>query len=162
VKGNCSIYFRQAVQFQRQDRKASRRTPRLAGIAAKTSALRSERLSAASVAAATQGRSPRVSSAPFRAQSPDLRFASLMDMDFAVRWPLVRRLRLVSGFCSSTRTFAPRFLQTPPHDGSPCASLALHLHQVGRRTSTSKLLSMPSTQRTRCAGNVACALPEGG
>src|SRR5262245_13145888 len=49
-------------------------------------------------------------------------------------------------FCPSTRTFAPRFLQTPPHDGSPCASLALHLHQVGQGTFTPKLLSMPSTQ----------------
>jgi hypothetical protein len=75
-----------------------------------TSALRSDRLSTASVAAATQSRSPGVSSAAFRAQSPDLRFASLMDMDFAVSWPLVRRWRLVSDFCPSTRTFAPRFL----------------------------------------------------
>jgi hypothetical protein len=36
-------------------------------------------------------------------------FAPLMDMDFAIRCPLVRRWRLVSGFCSSARTFAPRF-----------------------------------------------------
>ena len=86
-----------------------------------TSALRSDRLSTASVAAATQSRSPGVSSAAFRARSPDLRFAPLMDMDFAVSRPLVRRLRLISGFCPSTRTFAPRFLQTPPRDGSPCA-----------------------------------------
>jgi hypothetical protein len=85
-----------------------------------TSALRSGCLSAASVAEATQGRSPGVSSAAFRAQSPDLRFAPLMDVDFAVSSPLVRRLRLISGFCPSTRTFAPRFLQTPPHGDSPC------------------------------------------
>jgi hypothetical protein len=31
------------------------------------------------------------------------------DMDFAIRCPLVRRWRLVSGFCSSARTFVPRF-----------------------------------------------------
>ena len=31
-----------------------------------------------------------------------------------VRW------RLVSGFCPSTRTFVPCFLQTPPRGGSPC------------------------------------------
>jgi hypothetical protein len=31
--------------------------------------------------------------------------------------------------------------------------LALHLHQVERRTFTSKLLSMPSTQRTRSRGS---------
>jgi streptogramin lyase len=32
------------------------------------------------------------------------------------------------------------------------ASLGLHLHQVGQRTFTSKLLSMPSTQRSRSRG----------
>jgi hypothetical protein len=32
------------------------------------------------------------------------------------------------------------------------SSLGLHLHQVGRRTCTSKLLSMPSTQRSRYRG----------
>ena len=43
-----------------------------------------------------------------------------MDMDFAVSCPLVRRWRLVSGSCPSTRTFAPCFFQTPPRGGSPC------------------------------------------
>ena len=85
-----------------------------------TSALRSGCLSTASVAAATQSRSPGVSSAAFRAQSPNLRFAPLMDMDFAVSCPLVRHWRLISGFCPSTRTFAPRFLQTSPRGDSPC------------------------------------------
>ena len=85
-----------------------------------TSAPRSGCLSTASVAEATRSRSPGVSSAAFRAQSPDLRFAPLMEMDFAVSCPLVRRWRLISGFCSSTRTFVPCFLQTPPRDGSPC------------------------------------------
>jgi len=64
-----------------------------------------------------------------------------MDLDFAMCRPLVRRLRLISGFCSSARTFDPRFLQTPPRDGSPCVSLTLHLHQVGWKTFTSELLS---------------------
>src|SRR3984893_13306112 len=41
-------------------------------------------------------------------------------MDFAVRCPLVRRSRLIFGFCSSTRTFACRFLQTSPRGDSPC------------------------------------------
>src|ERR1700678_3602686 len=77
-------------------------------------------LSTTSVAEATQDRSPGVISAAFRAQSPDLRFASLMDMDFAVSCPLVRRSPLISGVCPSTRTFVPCFLQTPPRDGSPC------------------------------------------
>ena len=77
-----------------------------------TSALRSGCLSTSSVTGATQDSSPGVSSTAFRAQSPDLRSASLMEVDFAVRCPLVRRSRLISGFCPSTRTFAPRFLQT--------------------------------------------------
>src|SRR5512132_3752441 len=68
----------------------------------------------------TRSRSPGVSSTAFRAQPPDLRFAPLMDMDFAVSRPLVRRLRLISDFCSSTRTFAIRFFQTPPRGGGPC------------------------------------------
>src|ERR1039457_2343211 len=68
----------------------------------------------------TRSRSPGVSSTAFRAQSPDLRFAPLMDMDFAVSCPLVRHSRLISDSCSSTRTFAIRFLQTPPRGGSPC------------------------------------------
>src|SRR2546423_2416854 len=113
-----------------------------------TSALRSGGLSPSQVAVgATRGRSPGVSSIAFGAQPPDLRFASLMDMDFAIRCPLVRRLRLVSGSCSSARTFASRFLQTPPRGDSPCASLTLHLHQGGERNFTSELLSMPGTQR---------------
>src|SRR5260370_32066244 len=85
-----------------------------------TSAPRSSRLSTASVAAATRSRSPGVSSAVFCAQPPNLRFAPLMDMDFAVSCPLVRRWRLVSGFCPSTRTFDPCFFQTPPRGGGPC------------------------------------------
>src|ERR1700730_16743724 len=80
---------------------------------------------------ATPGRPPGVSSIAFGAQPPDLRFASLMDMDFATRCPLLRRWRLVSAFYSSARTYVPRFLQTPPRGGSPCVSLTLHLHQVG-------------------------------
>src|SRR5262249_772454 len=97
-----------------------------------TSAPRSDDLTVASVACGRHETDlPGVSSIAFGAQPPDLRFASLMDMDFATSCPLVQRWRLVSGFCSSARTFAPRFLQTPPRGDSPCASLTLHLHQVG-------------------------------
>jgi len=117
-----------------------------------TSALRSGSLATTSVAKATPGRSPGVSSVAFRAQPPNLRFAPLMEMDFAVSCPLVRRWRLVSGFCPSTRTFVPCFLQTPPRGGSPCIITRPYLHQVGQRTFTSKLLSMPSTQRSRWRG----------
>ena len=76
---------------------------------------------------------------------------TLMDMDFAVRCPLVRCSRLVFGFCPSTRAFAWCFLQTSPRGDSPCTLLALHLHQVGQRTFTSKLLNMSSTPLNRCA-----------
>jgi Rhodopirellula transposase DDE domain len=58
-------------------------------------------------------------SVAFRAQLPDLRFASLMNMDFATSRPLVQRSRLISGSCPSTCAFAPRFLQTPPRGDSP-------------------------------------------
>jgi len=46
-----------------------------------------------------------------------------MDMDFAEHGLLVQRWRLLSGFCSSTRAFATRFLQTPPYGRRPCVSL---------------------------------------
>jgi hypothetical protein len=82
--------------------------------------LRSARLTALPVAAATQSRSPGVSSVAFHARSPGLRFAPLMDMDFAVSGPLVQRSRLVPGSCPSTRMFALRFLQTSPHGDSSC------------------------------------------
>ena len=66
--------------------------------------------------AVTPDRSPEVSSTAFRAPPPNLRFAPLMEMGFAKPGPLAQRSRLLSGFCSSARTFAPRFLQTPPRD----------------------------------------------
>jgi hypothetical protein len=40
----------------------------------------------------------------------------------------------------------------------PCASLTLHLHQVGQRAFTSELLSMPGTQRTRSRGMTRVAV----
>src|SRR5712664_3368886 len=96
-----------------------------------TSTLRSECLTTPSVAEATQSRSPGVISIAFCAQSPNLRSAYLMDMGFAVSCPLALRSRLVSDICQSTRAFAPRFLQTPPRDGSPCVLANPYLHQVG-------------------------------
>ena len=70
----------------------------------------------------TDDRSPEVSSTVFDAQPPDLRFALLMDVDFAIRRSLVLRSRLRSSSCKSARAFAPRFFQTPPRDDA----LALH------------------------------------
>ena len=125
-----------------------------------TSAPRSGRLSTPSVAEATRSRSPGVSSAAFRAQSPDLRFAPLMDMDFAVSCLLVRHWRLISGFCSSTRTFDPCFFQTPPRGGSPCIitrpsppsgwSEDFHLQTAEHARHTTKLLA----RRTLRVGNL--------
>jgi len=62
----------------------------------------------------TVSRPPEVSLTAFLAQPPNLRFAPLMDVDFAIMCWLVRRSRLESGSCPSARVFAPRFLQTPP------------------------------------------------
>jgi hypothetical protein len=62
--------------------------------------------------AATQDRPPGVIPAAFHAQSPDLHFPFLMNMDFAKERLLVQRWCLISGFCSSTRAFAPRFFRT--------------------------------------------------
>jgi hypothetical protein len=84
-------------------------------------------------------------------------FRTLMDMDFAVSRPLVRYGRLLFGFCPSTRTFVPCFLQTPPHGGSPCIITSPFLHQDGQRTFTSWLLNMPSTRLSRWrGGRLAC------
>src|SRR5262249_6487174 len=66
----------------------------------------------------TPRRSPGVSSCTVDAQPLDLRLRSLMDMDFVPSCALVRPQRLLSSFCSSARTFAPRFLQTPPRGGA--------------------------------------------
>jgi hypothetical protein len=67
----------------------------------------------------------------FRTQPPNLRATNLMDMDFAVIGPLVRRFAPLSGFCSSARAFARRFLQTPPYGGRPCALLPFTSIRLG-------------------------------
>ena len=72
----------------------------------------------------TCNRSPEISSIAFHAQPPNLRFASLIDMGFAIIGPLARHSRLRSGFCTLARAFAPRFPQTPPHGDA----LALRYH----------------------------------
>jgi hypothetical protein len=88
-------------------------------------------LDSLSPVAGTRCRPPEVSMTAFRAQSPDLHFAPLMDMDFAIIGSLVQRSCLLSGFCPSTRAFARRFLQTPPHDGRPCAPLPFTSIRLG-------------------------------
>src|SRR6516225_8646499 len=56
---------------------------------------------------------------------------------------------LVSGFCSSGRDFAPRFLQTVPRGSALALLLVLHLHQVAQGTFTPKLSDMSDTHRDR-------------
>ena len=95
----------------------------------------------------TLRRPPGVSSTAFAARPLDLQPAPLMDTDFAVLCPLVRRGMPRIQFLS----VGPRLCSTLPSDGTlrcrPCASLDLHLHQVGQRTFTPKLSNMPGTQR---------------
>jgi hypothetical protein len=74
-----------------------------------------------------------------------------MDEDFAVSRPLVRPglphirfLYVRSRFCST-------LLSDVASRRRPCASLALHLHQVVRGTCTPKLSNMLGTQLNRCA-----------
>src|SRR4051794_36564367 len=81
-----------------------------------------------------------------------------MDMDFAISCPLVRRSRLVSGSCPSTRTFDPCFFQTPPRDGSPCIISSPSPPSGWAGTFTLKLLNMLSTQRSRWAAGARVAL----
>jgi hypothetical protein len=65
---------------------------------------------------ATRNRSPEVSSTAFRTQPPNLQPAPLIDMGFAVIGQLARRRMPQIRFLYIARTFAPRFLRTPPRD----------------------------------------------
>jgi len=50
--------------------------------------------------------------------------AALWSQGLRGHWPAhPGRQRLLSGFCSSARTFAPRFFQRMPRGVPPCASL---------------------------------------
>ena len=78
-----------------------------------------------------------------------------MDEDFAVSRPLVRpglpHIRFLfvrSRLCSTLPS-------DPASRRRPCASLALHLHQVVQGTCTPRLSNMLGTQLTRFAGDVA-------
>jgi hypothetical protein len=90
-----------------------------------------------------------VSSIAFAARPPNLQSRCLMDMDFAVVGPLVRPKLPHPVLVHQAATVVPRCFQTPPRDGRPCASPALHLHQVVRRTFTSRLSNMLNTPTTR-------------
>jgi hypothetical protein len=60
--------------------------------------------------------------------------------------------------CVDERVQAVGYAQGILHDSSVRgeASLALHLHQVGQKTFTSKLLSMPSARLSRFAAVACC------
>jgi len=71
----------------------------------------------------------------------------LMDLDFAIRCPLVRPRMPHIRFLS----VRSRLCSTLPSDAfaRPCASLVLHLHQVGQETFTPQRSNMLGTHRDR-------------
>jgi hypothetical protein len=71
-------------------------------------------------------RPPGVRHVTVAARAPDLQNASQPQMEgFAVTCPLAPDAsRLISGFCSSPRSFGFGFLQTPPRDDALAVSLA--------------------------------------
>ena len=79
----------------------------------------------------TNGRSPEVSSTAFRTQPPNLQPVPLMDMDFAVISPLVRTALPHIRFLSIGSRLCSTLPSDPASRRRPCASLTLHLHQVG-------------------------------
>jgi hypothetical protein len=100
----------------------------------------------------THRRSPGVSSCPVGAQPLDLRLWSLMDMDFMLSRALVRPRRLLSSFYSSARTFAPRFLQTPPRGDalalrypSPPSGWERDLHPPSTETCPAHVITPPQS-----------------
>src|SRR5205823_8403588 len=91
--------------------------------------------------------SPEVSSIAFHAQPPDLPPVPLMELGFAVicpiarhRWPQIQFLSIGSRVCST-------LLSDIASRRHLCASLSLHLHQVVKRTFTSKRLNMLGTHK---------------
>ena len=95
----------------------------------------------------TSNRSPEVSSTAFGAQPPDLPPVPLMDMSFAVNCPLARHRRPRIRFLSIGSHLCSTLLSDVASRRHPCASLSLHLHQVVKRTFTSKLSNMLGTQK---------------
>ena len=75
---------------------------------------------------------------------PNLRSAFLVNMDFVVDRPLVRRSRLISGSCSSVHAFAPRFLQTPPRDDALALRYPFTSTRLGRGLSPPSCRSCPA------------------
>src|ERR1700691_4092240 len=93
----------------------------------------------------TCDRPPEVSSTAFNAQPPNLQPAPLMDMDFAVLCPLVRRRMPHIRFLSIGSRLCSTLLSDSASRRRPCASLSLLLHQDVKGTFTPKLLNMLGT-----------------
>src|SRR5262249_15972481 len=74
-----------------------------------------------------------------------------MDVDFAVSRPLVRPGLPHIRFLFVRSRICSTLLSDAASRRRPCASLALHLHQVVRGTCTPKLSNMLGTQLTRFA-----------
>ena len=85
-------------------------------------------------------------STAFCAQPPDLHPVLLMDMGFAVVCPFAQYCLPRIHFLSIGSRFCSTLLSDPVSRPRPCASLSLHLHQVVKRTCTSRLLSILGTQ----------------
>src|SRR5262245_24569422 len=79
--------------------------------------------------------------------------------DFAVTCPLVPGApHLISGSCSSPRTFGLGFFQTPPHGGRPCPSPSLRLREyLARGLAPRSFCAMPGTHATLQARAIASA-----
>jgi len=125
-----------------------------------TSAFRLGRLTASSVPKLrTERRPPGVSLTAFAAHLPDLQPWPLMDLDFAIRCPLVRPRMPLIRFLFVRSRFCSTLPPDPASRRRPCASLALRLHRTVQRTFTSKLSNMPGTQR-EYEWVVAAVLPQ--
>ena len=101
---------------------------------------------------APRARSPWVRTLTFAARSPDIRDApvdheELCDGEYA----RPRAPRLLSGFCSSTRCFVSRFLQTLGHPQA-LALPFLRSWSSQRRTLTSESVFVPGALPPRFAG----------
>src|SRR5881394_1224614 len=100
--------------------------------------------------------SPEVSSIAFHAQPPDLPPVPLMELGFAVICPLARHRRPQIQFLSIGSRVCSTLLSDIASRRHLCASLSLHLHQVVKRTFTSKRLNMLGTHKkpTRLASGL--------
>ena len=88
----------------------------------------------------TRGRPPEVSLTALHARPPDLRPAPLMEMDFAVSWPLVLRRTASIRFLFIGPRVGSALLSDPASPRSPCARLSFTSIRLDRG------LSPPSRQ----------------